>query len=280
MPPSHLALLDVENKSNNGEVERYIYASFSERQATVGGIFTALEVSSPGEFQLRALLNMFVTSQGIKRSIDKAYEIVAYALFETVVCALKARVSVRVPEEKRPLLAEFSDLAKTLLGLSDGELEWEGEAHIYRVGVTNAADRGLDMWANFGPAIQVKHLTLNDDLAQSIVDQVESDHIVVVCTDKDASAVRAITKQIGWGKRVRGIVTEKDLVSWYEKCLRGSFAAELAEPLMKALRDGFVAEFPQLGQIKSFMEDRKYDVMNPSRTWKTEIESALTFRAR
>ena len=34
------------------------------------------------------------------------------------------------------------------------------------------------MWANFGPTVQVKHLTLNEDLASTIIDQVESDHIV------------------------------------------------------------------------------------------------------
>ena len=47
----------------------------------------------------------------------------------------------------------------------------QSPAHIYRVGVTNAADRGLDMWANFGPAIQVKHLTLDSNATQMIVDQ-------------------------------------------------------------------------------------------------------------
>ena len=34
------------------------------------------------------------------------------------------------------------------------------DARVYRVGVTNAADRGLDMYSNWGPAIQIKHLSL------------------------------------------------------------------------------------------------------------------------
>ena len=54
-----------------------------------------------------------------------------------------------------------------LLGLQEGKVGWEQPVHIYRVGVTNAADRGLDMWANFGPVIQVKHLTLNEKRARS-----------------------------------------------------------------------------------------------------------------
>ena len=31
-------------------------------------------------------------------------------------------------------------------------------AHVYRVGVANAADRGLDMYSNWGPAIQIKRV--------------------------------------------------------------------------------------------------------------------------
>jgi hypothetical protein len=275
MPPAQLVFLNDENIRTGGLVERYIYSSFSERQATVGGIFTALEAAAPEEFHLDALLEMFQQSPGIKRSIDKAYELIVYALFETIVCALEAQVSVQVPDSKIELLQEFSDLAEALLGLTDGTTSWGGPAHVYRVGVTNAADRGLDMWANFGPAIQVKHLTLDEELAESIVDQIESDHIVVVYTTKDESAVRAIAKQIGWGKRVRAIVTEKDLIDWYEKCVRGQFAAELGPELLSALRAGFAAEFPQLGSVQLFMESRAYTTMQSVDPWTTELERSV-----
>ena len=48
------------------------------------------------------------------------------------------------------------------------------KARIYRVGVTNAADRGLDMHANWGVAIQIKHLSLDIELAESIISQIQS----------------------------------------------------------------------------------------------------------
>jgi HaeII restriction endonuclease len=143
------------------------------------------------------------------------------------------------------------------------------------VGVTNAADRGLDMWANFGPAIQVKHLTLQEELAKEIIDQVESDHIVVVCKDAEKSVIEIILKQIGWGKRVRGVVTELELVKWYEQGLRGSFSGKLAEPLLSLLSKGFKAEFPQNEEIVSFLESRDYTV-RPSKTlWLTKTEQNL-----
>lgn len=275
MPPSLILVLDNENQRTNGLVERYIYFRFAERQETVAAIFTHLGTATPTDFSLQSLLKLFVSQSGIRRSIDKAYEIVAYSVFETVVTALSATVRVRVPEEKKPLLTEFADLAQKLLGLKAPQNEWEQPAHIYRAGVTNAADRGLDMWANFGPAIQVKHLTLNNDLAESIIDQVESDHIVVVCRDADASVVQVIAKQISWGRRVRGIVTESDLVKWYDRCLRGIFAPQLAEPLLARLRSSFKAEFPQVSEIALFMRERGYDKMSPTEFWKSAMDKSF-----
>jgi len=57
------------------------------------------------------------------------------------------------------------------------------DAKMYRVGVTNAADRGLDMYSNWRPAIRIKHLTLSEEMAEDIVGSVSSDKIVIVCKD-------------------------------------------------------------------------------------------------
>ena len=272
MPPAMLAVLDAENKRTAGAVERYIYLRFQERQATVASVLDAVEKATATTFQVSALLGLFVTQPGIKRSVDKAYEIVTYSLFETIVTSLGARVKVFVPETSRGLLAEFSDLAAMLLGVTADQLDHEEDAHIYRVGVTNAADRGLDMWANFGPVVQVKHLSLSEDLAGSIVDQVESDHIVLVCTDADAKVLAAVMKQISWGQRVRGIITEQMLVAWYEKCLRGKYADQLAEPLLERLVSSFRAEFPQAAGIKDFLEERSYLSSTDYNLWRTEVD--------
>jgi len=275
MPPEILAVLDTENKRTKGAVERYIYMRYAERQETVANIVALIEVATPKNFRLETLLNLFVIQKGIRRSVDKAYEIVAHSLFETVVVALEATVKVSVPDTSKGLLAEFADLARVLLGLQEGEIHWEQPAHVYRVGVTNAADRGLDMWANFGPAIQVKHLTLNERRANAIVDQIESDHVVIVCRDADANAIRAITKQICWGRRVRGIVRESDLIGWYERCLRGKFADRLAKPLLRELLSEFEAEFPQAKSIGGFLVERGYAASTPHKLWHTKSDAIV-----
>jgi len=276
MPPEMLAALNKENKRTKGAVERYVYMRYGERQGTVTGIITAIEAATPETFQLSALLDLFITQSGIRRSIDKAYEIVAHSLFETVVTGLKVTVKVSAPPASKEILKEFSDLTRVLLGLDADHLSWEQPAHIYRVGVTNAADRGLDMWANFGPAIQVKHLTLNENLANEIIDQIESDHIVIVCRDAEAGVIQTVVRQIGWGRRVRGIVKESDLIEWYERCLRGKFKDQLAQPLLERLTHGFIAEFPQTRALAEFLEERGYAAMMPPAGWKTETDEALT----
>ena len=267
MPPNFLAVLDQENKQHHGIVEAYIYARFQERQGTVTNLINYITHTSAQQFELPKLLELFLTEAGIRRSIDKAYEIVTYALFETIVTALETTITVNIPPHKHLMLASFEDLTQVLLGLNTQKSTWQDFAHIYRVGVTNAADRGLDMWANFGPAIQVKHLTLDSSLAHNIVDQVESDHIVIVCKEADAKVITAITQQITWGQRVRGIVTETNLIEWYERCLRGTFSQELAQPLLEHLRSGFNAEFPQTHAVVDFLAERAYPASSNTTLW-------------
>ena len=267
MPIDFLVVLDAENKAINGAIESYIYSRYGERQGMVSSVISAIKDATPENFKLENLLELFVKESGIRRSVDKAYEIVVYSLFETIISALEAKVKVSVSENSKPILQEFSDLAKVLLGVDENNLSWEQSAHIFRVGVTNAADRGLDMWANFGVAVQVKHLTLNEKLANSIANQVESDSLVIVCKDAEAKVIETVLKQIGYGARVRGIVKESDLINWYEKCLRGKFSEKLARNLLERLLRGFEAEFPFSTTLTEFLEERNYNNLTIPTLW-------------
>ncbi|MDJ0510252.1 MAG: HaeII family restriction endonuclease [Crocosphaera sp.] len=269
MPPQVLKILDDFNKNNMGVVEKYIYDKFKEKLGVISSIMDIViaGVSCPKNFQLDNLLSLFRKEAGIKRSIDKCYEIITYSLFETVVNQLEAEITVKIPKKNNLLLQEFSDLSKVLLNISPEKPEWTEVAHIYRVGVTNAADRGLDMWANFGPVIQVKHLTLNSTQAETIVDQVESDHIIIVCRDADASVISILMKQIGWGRRVRGIVKESQLIEWYNRCLKGEFSKQLSQLLMNLLQQSFEDEFPEVTGIIEFCQERQYTDINLPELW-------------
>lgn len=78
------------------------------------------------------------------------------------------------------ILSEFSDFAEKVLGLSEKTTETYQEAKVFRVGVTNAADRGLDMWANFGVAIQIKHISLTHKVIEDISSTISADRIIIV----------------------------------------------------------------------------------------------------
>jgi DNA (cytosine-5)-methyltransferase 1 len=278
MPPNILNILDRANKDSSGIVERYIYYKFIERQSGIIAIIEKIKLASsaPETFYLAELLTLFRKEPGLKRSIDKCYEIVTYSFFETIVTALEAEITIQISPEKSELLEEFADLTKVLLNLDVTKGKWTEAAHIYRVGVTNATDRGLDMWANFGPVIQVKHLTLNENAVREIVDRVESDHIVIVCRDIDASIITTIISKIGWAKRVRGIIRESELIEWYELCLRGKFSSILSPILIKLLIESFEIEFPeasnQANKITEFCITRGYAENKPSTLWQTKID--------
>ncbi len=270
MTPDLLAVLDQENKKSDGAVEKYIYLRFQATQEAVAGIITIVNSANPQTFNVSSLFQAF-QSRAVRRSIDKVYEVVVYSLMETIVVELNAQVTVSVPKSRGTVLAEFSDLSTILLGLSNGKYEYTMPAHVYRVGITNAADRGLDMWANFGPAIQVKHMSLNPRLARDIVDQVESDNIIVVCTVVERETIETVLKQTSWMRRVRDIVTEEKLAEWYTRCLRGKHSALLAQKLLDRLSTELKREFSQAAGVVDFIKDRRYMEISSPALWNVDL---------
>ena len=111
------------------------------------------------------------------------------------------------------MLREFEEFASKVMCIDCGQLVHSDAAHVYRVGVANAADRGLDMYSNWGPAIQIKHLTLSEELAEDIVDSISSDRIVIVCKQAESGLIISLLNQIGWKSKIQSVVTEDELLS-------------------------------------------------------------------
>lgn len=93
--------------------------------------------------------------------------------------------------------------------------------------MANAADMGLDMWANFGPAIQVKHISLNEEEAKDIVDKVTADKIVIVRLSTERQIIDRVLNQLGFSHRIQGIITQDDLERWYSKCFSDEYKESL-----------------------------------------------------
>jgi type II restriction enzyme len=244
VPPEVLVELGKENRKTKGAVEAYIYQRFAERFTQMSsGLNYCLEHGKT-DFKIDEFLNLFWNEPGLRRSIDKIYEIVVYALFSALVECLNVKIKVSTDNSKNAVLKEFEDFAQRVLNLSVKKNSTVLNARINRVGVTNAADRGLDMWANFGMAIQIKHLSLTEELAENIVSSVSSDRIVIVCKDSEEKLIVSLLTQIGWKSKIQSIVTENDLKLWYEKALRGTFANEIGDLVLSKLKNEIQVEFP------------------------------------
>ena len=261
VPPAILEKLGEENRAGNGIVEAYIYRKFLQRFSQMSTGLDYCVIHDKSNFKLDEFLALFWHEAGLRRSIDKVYEIIVYSLFSALVEALEVAVEVRMNPEKIDILEEFADFSKSIMQLTPEQTTIKLKARINRVGVTNAADRGLDMWANFGLAIQIKHLSLTEELAENIVSSVSADRIVIVCKAAEQKIIVSLLNQLGWKSKIQSIVTETDLLRWYERALRGKFADSIGDSVLQKLANEIQVEFPTTDkrEFLQFMEKRGYD---------------------
>ncbi len=259
MPPTLLAELGEINKKGKGFVEAFIYKSLEARLSSVRDVQKYIKSSSADAFSIKELVALFQTTPGLRRSIDKMYEILVYALFASIVRALQAQITLEIGNKDKEILKDFERFIKMVLGIDAKHTHLVLPAALYRVGVTNAADRGLDMWTNFGPAIQVKHLTLTAELMEDIMDEIAADKVVIVCLDAEKGAIESLLKQIGMGTRIQGIITINDLDDWYKLCLSKKYRGSLGANLLRDVQREFDVEFPSSKEVKPFIAKRKYD---------------------
>jgi type II restriction enzyme len=257
IPPTFLVQLAEINNQFAGMVERYIYQQFRQRQSSILKLIDYLTKISAKDFSLEQFLSEFRHEPGLRRSIDKAYEIVVYALFNALVKRLHVSVRITVDRPADDVFKAFEDFTRILLGIDTDHPERLITAQLYRAGVANAADRGVDIWANFGPVVQVKHLTLTEEIAEDIVSEFSSAQIVIVCKDGEKETIERILSQLG--ERVQGIVIQSQLNIWYQRALSSDFNPEFGMDLLESLRIEFQNEFPFSQTFEEFYKERAYD---------------------
>ncbi|MBT4795881.1 MAG: HaeII family restriction endonuclease [Candidatus Marinimicrobia bacterium] len=264
IPPVLLSSLGNENIENNGIVEAYIYKKFEEKHMQLENALNYCLQSTKENFELMGFLNQFWEQPGLKRSLDKIFEIVIYSLFEVITTAMKVKIDIYYDSEAKGILSEFSEFAEKVLNLNAENNRKTLDAHFHRVGVTNAADRGLDMYANFGSVVQIKHLSLDEDLAKDVVTSITSNKIIIVCKSVEENIINSLLTQIGWRSRIQAVITVDELISWYEKALTGTFSDELGEKIISTLSDEIKNEFPSVGNndFQEFKNNRGYNNLN------------------
>lgn len=168
-----------------------------------------------------------------------------YALLSTIARTLQAQITLEIKNKDKKNLKDFKILINMVLGISGKQTKLVLPASLYRVGTTNAANRGLDISANFGLAIQVKHLTLTAEIVEDIADNITTDRIVIVCLDAEKLIIESLLKQVSLGERIQGIIAMSDLDNLYKLCLNKKYCNKLEKNYLKICRENFQQNFPQ-----------------------------------
>ena len=269
-PPTVLAQLGKINRDNDGAVEAYIYTALRNRLSQMSSGLAHVLRADGSNFALGSFIEHFTRSPGLSRSVDKIFEIVVYALFSTLLEVLDVKIGVRINNIDNTILSEFSDFTEKVLGLSENAPERYQHAKVHRVGVTNAADTGLDMWANFGVAIQIKHISLTPSTVENIASGISADRIIVVCKECDKDVLVSVLKQFGSAGRIQSVITEEELEAWYEKAMRGQSAELIGNRVLQKLSNEIKVEFPSTSsEFADFFKARGYDSLSPIDFWDT-----------
>ncbi|MGQ9657219.1 MAG: HaeII family restriction endonuclease [Fimbriimonadales bacterium] len=265
IPPDMLMALAFINEQYGGVVERYIYQQFWKRQKSIIATRKYIEDNSRN-FDLREFLGFFEKSvSGMRRSIDKAYEIVVYALFVAVLSIIEAEIVITADTEVMRASPAVQSIAQIVLGISVEQPQRTLRTNIFRAGVANAADTGVDMWANFGPVFQVKHIDLSEEDVEEITREVKADELIIVCKDKDKKIIQKVVFNIGATSHVRAIITKSDLVQWYTEVFGECPISNLRDVVIRNLQVEFDREFPFSDTLPEFYRERGYDkIAKPS----------------
>ena len=59
--------------------------------------------------------------------------------------------------------------------------------------------------------------------------------------------------------RIQSIITEKNLIDWYEKALRGKFSKIVGDKLLENLCLEIAEEFPSVAELPEILTARHYE---------------------
>lgn len=250
-----LAALAPENRRLNGAIEAYIYRHVGAKLLAIAELAAELEQPGKRPFSLTDLLRQCRTDPALRRVVERVYEIVAYAVIDTLVEALGVEVNVDVPADRLALLRDDRFLA-TVLGAATSNLPRRMAGRMTRVGLVNAADGGLDLIANFGFRGQVKHADVGGTQLRAFTDCGAGPAETLICRSAQVGNDAGATTPAN-------VISEADLVRWSDLIASGRFGPTAAKALPARIAAELRREFPGCGSdaFLSFMRDRGYDAM-------------------
>lgn len=250
VPPVALAALSQANM-NGSIVEAYIYQHVYSKNSQLIKIRKVLNDFDTME-KVENLFDSF-DSPGLRTSADRLYEVFVLSVLQTNLEASNFEIAI---------LGESSEISGTatrrIIEAAQGE---DSQLKFAKLGHTNAADAGLDIWSNFGVVISVKNYNLDVDLLRTVLTDTPIGTLIIVCETVSDDVLRNY-KDISGGRNVV-FITQKNLLS----DLKVIFAdEEMSEKFRKRFISFFDSEFPLTSTLENFMKERNYIIGEPSDT--------------
>lgn len=248
VPPSALAILASENRKNS-KIEEYIYQHVYAKNAHLIEIRKKLDSLSSIK-DIHAMFNSF-DSPGLRTSADRLYEVFVLSVLQT---------DIEVSNYKLTISGSKSSVkgsaAMKLIVATEGQAN---ELTLAKIGHTNAADAGLDIWTNFGVVISVKNYNLDADLFEKVLNDTPIGFLVIVCETLSASFLNQY-KNISKGRPVI-FITKEELYDDAESI----FADKIrSKKFVSRFLNFYDSEFPLTVTLEEFMAERQNQVQLPT----------------
>lgn len=253
LPPSALAILSNQNRQSS-KVEEYIYQHVYAKNAHLIEIRKKLDDISSIK-QIQAMFNSF-DSPGLRTSADRLYEVFVLSVLQTDLEDSNYKLSITGSKTS----VKGSGAAK-LIDATEGQ---KNELMLAKIGHTNAADAGLDIWSNFGVVISVKNYNLDSELFEKILSDTPIGFLVIVCETLDVGLLKQY-KKISNDRPVM-FITKEEIFDDTKKILDDRVRSKQFISRFLHFYDG---EFPLTNTLEEFMKNRGYRIELPDGlSWK------------
>lgn len=255
IPLSALQSLDKVNRASNGGVEAYIYARLGDRWQHLKNANEYISETPGDAFSPQEFMSHFdADDSALSGSTDKAFECLTTGMVSLLYSSAPLQRTLSLSTDVE-VLPEVSEFIETTLGLSAATPTRTSTVEAYRVGVTNAADAGIDIHTTAGPFYQVKHETLTPADVESMVEDASYHSLLLICKRFNGEPSQFVTDS---SSPVRGILT----LDYLDQTFRGIAASDplLAGAMVDTIESQFNSEFPHVIALTEFAAERGYDL--------------------
>lgn len=240
IPPKTLDVLAQIN-SADGSLEKKIYLAVLSKQVELIEFRSKLLNLSDSE-QLQNIFQIF-SNPSLSTSRDRLFEIIVECVFQSLVQETKLFLSIHGFSDKG------SNALMALKGLVSAK---QIPLKVARLGRTNAADAGIDVWTNFGVLVNIKHREIDLVLLEQILNDTPKGELLIVCKSVSLEALDFLSES---SERNVAFVTIQEL---WEAVDDISKTPDTWRYFKEQLQVAFDLEFPMATSLSDFLLERKY----------------------